>query len=299
MKHSFIKQIGTLALVGLLTFATSCLKNNEYYVDFSKYDASIELPLAAKSSNGIAPVALETQPGMEFRAVVNVASVNPLDEDVHVTIALDEEWLDQYNQQRESETKQAQEDYLAEDPDNSDEDEDYPEDYEPYEMLPDSIYSVDKMELVVPAGERQAYGLITLAMDKIDATRRYVLPFTIVDSDLPISNWNHLMMNIQAKNPYDGDYTNTFSGSLGAGTNKVTLNTVDGNTSETILIGVYGNEVLITVDPLTNKVTVDVPSLAPVTTDPSSSYDPETGTFELIFDMADGAYHIEQTLKRN
>lgn len=279
---------------------SSCLKNNKYYVDFSNYEASIELPLAATNLNKPAPVALTTTvPAVEYYVVVNVASVNPLNKEVTATLALDEAYLDEYNQKQDAQRKQEQQDYLAGDDSHTVDDDNYPPDYVPYELFPDSLYTIDTWDLTVKPGERQARATLMISASRMNTDHKYVLPFTITDSNIPISSWNHLMLNIQAKNAYDGDYNNTYSGSLGSGENVVTLSTVSPTTSVTGLIGVYSNEVYITVNPNTNAVTVEVPSLVPTITDPSSKYDPATQTFTLKYTCGStGQYTISQTMVR-
>lgn len=276
MKRHIIKPLLIMGVAGGLFLLSSCLKNNKYYVNLGKYSPSMELPLAATNTNGLIPVAMGTKnPAADtFDVVVNVASVHPLNSPQTATIALDTAYLSQYNAQQE----QADSTFV------------------PYEVLPDSVYTVNTWNLTVPAGQRQAFATITIAIDKMDATHNYVLPFTIVKSSLAISNWNHEMLNIQEINQYAGTYSNTYSGDLGSGNNTMTLSTVNASTCSSNLIGVYSNPIYFTVNP-DNSVTV-LDALGggnSTTTDPSSHYDPGSQTYYLNYKYY-GSYHIVETL---
>lgn len=292
-----IKLLLVPALVGSISLLSSCLKNNKYYVDFSDYKPSIELPLAATAANKPYSIPLDVSPDpQDVLIYVNIASMDKPSSPVTATIAFDPDYLDQYNAEQDAATKQAQADYLAEDPDHTTDDDDYPADYVPYKLFPDSLYTIDNMKMTVAAGERQAFVTAKVITEHMDFSEKYILPFTITDVEpkMDISNWNHLMLNIQAKNAYDGSYSSVADGSLGHFEYSMTLSTVDQFTCSTNLFGYYSNAVYITVDPATNKVTVNVPSLQPTVTDPSSHYDPDTHTFYLKYKMA--SYEVTQKL---
>jgi len=188
MKKNKIKYFRLLIIAGLVFALQSCLKNNEYYVDFSKGAPALELPLAAVHANG--PIAISfdlADTPTIYYAVINVASVNIPTSDVTGTLALDETYLTQYNA-----------DQTDADPD-----------FEPFELMPDSSYQVTSWDLKVSPGQRQASMTIKIFTNKIAPGNNYILPLTIVKSSIAISNWNHLMLNIGAKNQFDGKYTVT------------------------------------------------------------------------------------------
>ncbi|PJJ76379.1 uncharacterized protein DUF1735 [Thermoflavifilum aggregans] len=161
------------------------LKNNQYYVDLSKVGASIQLPLAAANTNQPVTFAFETSNIPDTIPVyVNVASPSVLNTPVTATLGLDTAYLNQYNQQQ-----------LAQD-----------STFVPYELLPDSVYSVSGWNVTVPAGQRLANINVIIYTSKLDATHKYILPITITSASLPIENWNHLLLNISAKNEWDGSY---------------------------------------------------------------------------------------------
>ncbi|MGH2642685.1 MAG: DUF1735 domain-containing protein [Chitinophagaceae bacterium] len=210
MKRYLNKTGGVIILAAGIFLMSSCLKNNNFYTDFSHYKPSIELPLAATYVNLPFPEAIDVsnQP-VEYPVVINVASVNPLNQTVTATLAVDKAYLDQYNAQQDAATKQKQADYLAADPSHKVSDKDYPDDYDPYELLPDSLYTADSWNLTVSAGQRQARMNFKIATSKMDLDGKYVLPVTITQASIDISSWNHLMIYFTPKNKYDGKYTVT------------------------------------------------------------------------------------------
>lgn len=210
MKRYLNKICGFIAIGSGILFLSSCLKNNQYYVDFSKYKPSIELPLAAVNVNLPFAQAIDVsdQP-IEYPVVINVASVDPLNQAVTATLSVDKSYLDQYNAGQDAATKQKQTAYLAADPSHTVNDAGYPDDYEPYELLPDSLYAVDNWNLTVPAGQRQARMTFKITTAKMDLNAKYILPVTVTQSSINISSWNHLMIYLTPKNKYDGKYTVT------------------------------------------------------------------------------------------
>ncbi len=89
-----------------------------------------------------------------YYAVVNVASVNVPTAPVTATLQVDQAGLDAYNADQDAAAKKAQQDYLAADTSHKVTDDNYPTDYVPYEMLPDSVYSIASFDATIPAGQR-------------------------------------------------------------------------------------------------------------------------------------------------
>lgn len=185
MKKYQIKYFRLMLIVALLLSLQSCLKNNDYYTDFSKSTPAVELPLAASKANKPIAVSFDIQDTpTTYYVVVNVASASKPSTAVTATLALDQAYLDKYNA-----------DQLAADPD-----------YEPFDLMPDSTYIVPNWNVTIPAGQRQVQVPIQIITSKLDATHSYILPFTISQSSLAISNWNHLLLNVGPKNEWDGIY---------------------------------------------------------------------------------------------
>lgn len=180
MKQNKMKYFGLLLIAGLLIFALqSCLKNNKYYVDFSKSPAVLELPLAANNANSPFSVSFNiVDTPTTYYAVVNVASPSKPTSPVTGTLGLDTTYLNEYNANNSTS----------------------------YELMPDSTYTIASWNFTIPAGQRVFNDLIKVFTSKLAPGHQYVLPLTILKSSIGISNWNHLMPNIGPKNKYDGNY---------------------------------------------------------------------------------------------
>ena len=213
MKQTKKRYFGILLIAGLVFSLQSCLKNNQYYTDFSKGSPAVELPLAANFTNNPFAVSLDVSPTpTTYYAVVNVASVNKPTATVTAKIGIDSAYLNQYNATQDGIAKAAQAAYLAADSTNTVDDGAYPADYVPYELLPDSSYSIPSFDVTINPGHREDSLVVLFNTTKIEQGHPYVLPITIVSASLPISNWNHMLINVGAKNQYDGKYdvTGTF-----------------------------------------------------------------------------------------
>lgn len=167
-----------------------------------------------------------------------------------------------------------------------------------YTLATSAIYTLPSTKVVIKKGERTAELPVTVKPVNIDFDHRYVLPLKIVSGsgNEPLSgNFNTVLFHFMSKNAYDGAYDHTFTSSLGNGSNKVTMSTIGKNTVTFGLLGQYSNAVVLTVDEVTNKVTVSLTTLLPIATDPSSYYDPATQTFHLKWTSNGGARTFEET----
>ena len=174
-----INNILTLLFFSAITLSLgSCLKNNKYYNNFTKYDRSIEMPGAAQKGNQPFGISLNTQnpdTTTEYKVYVNVASVDNQNSEYKATLAIDQEYIDQLNAQGAGDAT-----------------------FRPYEVLPDSLWSIDKTELTVPSGQRQAFANVTMFTGKMPTGHNYVLPFTIKSAspNINISSWSHLVLKL-------------------------------------------------------------------------------------------------------
>lgn len=262
MKKFKIKYLRLFFISGLIFTMQSCLKNNDYYVDFSKSKSAVEFPLAAKYANGPFAISFDVAdtPSVYY-VVLNVASADVPSSPVTATLALDEAYLNQYNT------------------DNS----------TAFELMPDSTYEIN-LNATIPAGQRQVYVPLKIFTNKIESGHDYVLPLTIAQSSIGISNWVHFLANIGAKNKYDGIYK-----SMGVFTHPsygvLTWDFPDGLTQALVTsgansvsmyptntpIGGFGVELDITVNP--DNSLVEVFNGVTTPTPNSDHYDPATRTF--------------------
>lgn len=199
MKHLLNIRFSAAILVAVALLMSSCLKNNKYYVDFGDYDANIELPLSAKYGNIPFGVNWSPDTSTSFKVYVNIASMDKPKSPVKVTLGIDADYITQYNADQSAKAAAAQAKYL-ENPAHTVDDPQYPFSWTPMEILPDSLYEVMvegnsvtvPFDLTVLTGQRQAFAELLIHSDRFPVGHNYVLPFTITDAPLKISNWNHL-----------------------------------------------------------------------------------------------------------
>jgi hypothetical protein len=267
-----IKTISCLmGLMVVLVSLPSCLKNGAYYIPFSSAAASVDLPLAASTSNGITAFAYPpTVTSVTLPIAVNVASPSIPNTATNVTLALDTAGLSAYNQANGT-------NYLP---------------------LPDSVFTLSSMTVTIPAGKRLDTSITaTINLAALDLSNAYVLPITIASASLPIEQWNHLFYYIAVKNQWDGKYsyqgytlragdpvrTGNFTGQsmtlLTSGSNSVTFASL-AIWADLSGIGI-GNPTL-TIDG-SNNVTITSPGGATNQAGYPSRYDPSTQTFYISF----------------
>lgn len=277
-----IKLLSAVAASSLLFFS-SCLKNNQYYIDFSKVAPSIELPLSAPSGSnyfnqgGIVTKAftIESTP-TSLPVLVNIASPNPLGSSVTATLAIDTNYIASYNAANGTS----------------------------YEPLPDSDFqSPASFNVTVPAGKRIDSVVFQINTSKIDLNHQYILSVTIANASIPVSSWKHLMMLVTAKNQWDGTYyadvilfyapNPAYDGEYPGNT---TFATVNGNTVITNL-GVYplfGANMTITING-DNSLTLASTAVTIVQDAGLNYYDPGTKTFYFSYGWGAGSRHITGT----
>lgn len=234
MKKNKIKYFRLFVFTGLIFIMQSCLKDNKYAVDFSQGKSAMELPLAAKYANK--PWGLSWSPDTTTftKIAVNVASVDIPSVENTATLGIEPEWIDAYNAEQTAAATKEQEDYLAADTSHTVNDPKYPYSWIPMELLPDSLYTVSSWDLTVAAKQRTAYADVAIKTDKFENGHNYVLPFTIVKSNLLISNWNHLPLWF-ISSVFAGTYNNFHAHTVGGPYDEtyddvMTLSTIDQHT---------------------------------------------------------------------
>lgn len=182
-----------------------------------------------------------------------------------------------------------------------------------YEWLPSGIFtfadvpgvsvSGDQITLNYAAGDFAKEIAVNLDGSKWDLAHKYAMAYRISNpGNAKISDGNDVFITfISAKNIYDGVYryqTSSNNTLLPDQDTEVQLLTVSPTKVKLYpgLLGYYSNEVWYIVDPATNQVTVEMNTLLPIATDPSSKYDPETKTFTLTWTSNAGARVFEETL---
>ena len=234
MKKAKNKYFRILLIAGLVFSLQSCLKNNKYYEDFSKGSPAIELPLAAKYANKPYGISWSPDTTTSFKLYVNVASVSVPSTPTTATIGIDQAWVDEYNADQTASAAQAQQDYLNADPSHTVNDPNYPYSWIPMEVMPDSLYTISSKDLTVPAGQREVYADVLVKSDKFAPGHNYVLPFTITQSSINISSWNHLPIWF-ISSPFAGTFAHFHAHTVGGPYDEtyddvMTLQTIDQHT---------------------------------------------------------------------
>jgi hypothetical protein len=271
--------ITTILLSAAVLSLSSCLKDPRY-VDFSKVGTLVELPLAA--ANGLGNLTPEALPILAtpqpIQVVVNVASPSALSSALTVTLAVDQAALTAYNHANGLDTGTNV----------------------PYVLPPDGSYTISSLKVTIPAGQRSASLNIQVTTTLLDPAGLYIIPISIVDaSGQKISNYKTILLNVQAKNKYDGTYSlkgyihRDADLSLGGpiigmssdlattGANSVSFKQVWANGSETGGV----NPIIFAIDPTTNAITITSQANASLTNIAGypSRYDPATKTFYVSF----------------
>ncbi|MEB2776991.1 DUF1735 domain-containing protein, partial [Algoriphagus sp. D3-2-R+10] len=226
---NILTRIGMFA-VAMVTL-TSCLDEDPLF-DPDKTTGVIELveqaPLEIVGS--IFPMntlAFDVVPEDQFEVIVQYSGAYNAPEDITVTVELSPSDIQAYN----------------DDQGLSDGDE--------YFLIEDNMYELpgggNSVTVTIPQGEKKASFMVTVNPDQFGFEKRYSLPLRISQaSGGEVSgNFSHMLYSVIAKNQWDGRWTNTYTGSLGAGTNSVTLFTTGQFTTTSNLIGIYSNQTII------------------------------------------------------
>ena len=244
---------------------SSCLKEKGL-MDPSKTHNVVELAATGTLASTVtSPIAMYTNafdvvPEVDFGLIISYSGADMAPQDITVQLVVDTTMIKAYNDVNPTATPKIS-------------------------VLPAANYTLPSMTVVIPKGQQQVIAHVKLKTTLFDFSKSYGLAIKIQSASTGIisGNFGQVIYKTVPKNKYEAKYTHTYTTTLGNGTNNVTMTTTGANSLTFGLIGVYSNVVNITIDPVTNKVTVDVPSLAPTTTDPNSNYNPTTKTFHLLY----------------
>lgn len=244
---------------------TSCLDEDPLF-DPDKTNGVIEIveqaPLVGVGS--IYPLnrlTFEAVPEDQIEVIVQYSGAHDAPEDIDVTVEVSPSDIEAYN----------------EDQGLSGGDE--------YVLLDASKYAFpgggNSVTVTIPKGEKRASIMMTVKPDQFGFDANYALPLKIssASSGVVSGNFGHMIYAVIPNNQWAGDWTNTYTGSLGAGTNTVHMSTVGEFTTTSNLIGIYSNQTIIEVDPVNNYASViSVSGLGNATNYPENYWDPETKT---------------------
>ena len=192
MKY-LIKYSYLITCISLLFTLGSCVKDrNDLATDFSTIQPIVELRDNISGVGNDAGLANFGKASLNFTGdphvqsfYVNLASVNVRNQDLKVTLGVDQDALDAYNA----------------DPNNGIK----------YEMMPDSLYDFTTTQVTIPSGLRVAKDSVIFYPTKFDPSKSYMLPISVTDaSGLNISgNFGTIYYHIIG-NPLAGTYNWTF-----------------------------------------------------------------------------------------
>lgn len=292
-----------LPFVILSSMLSSCLKDEVYTADTDEAVNTIEFadPEQAGDSDHLYPVFeqyFEVVPSGNGNITISYSGGKPAPQDIVVDIQIDVNALDKYNA-RIIEVARAEAIEAGEDPDDAEED----AQAELYDLMPTSLYTISGTQVTIKKGESKANISVSTKPDQYDFNYRYVLPLTITSasSGTLSGTFKTAFYYFGALNEWDGSYKYTTSAAtslvpnasktvklLTAGAYKLKLSPG--------LLGTYSNEVIYTIDPATNAVTVECPSLGVQTPqDTRSKYDPATKTFTVFWKQTGGGRTFEET----
>ncbi|QQT31740.1 DUF1735 domain-containing protein [Sphingobacterium multivorum] len=204
---------------------------------------------------------------------VNYAGSNTAPNDINVKVKLDNSLIDEYNDDQDDE----------------------------FVALPTSQYSISSFDVVIKKGERVGKFVVDLKPSMFTFDKSYALGFSIESASVGniSGNFGKIVVGISGKNFFDGTYAYTTSANtaLVPNANKtVTLVTIGGNKCQLKpgLLGTYSNVVNYTVDQATNNITVEMTTLLPIATKPTSKYDPATKTLTVNWTSNGGARTFEE-----
>lgn len=275
----------TNILIALLVLfgVTSCLKDDELIgpdadgaidniIEFGNLAAPVS---GVTSSIPLYSLSFDMQPEAELGLRLKCVGADKAKSDITVKIELDNTLLNTYNEENGTELV----------------------------ALPNEQYDLTTTEVTIKAGEREAVIPVSLKPALFTFDHDYAIGIKIVSvSSGQISgNFGKVIYNISGKNPYDGvyNYRTSANTSLVPNANKtVQLVTVGANRVKLSpgLLGTYSNEVYYNIDPQTNAVTVECPSLGVQTPqDTRSKWDPEAKTLTVFWKQGNGGRTFEET----
>jgi len=172
-----------------------------------------------------------------------------------------------------------------------------------YTLMPTKDYELTVNQVVIPKGQTKATFPVKFKLTNFNLTETNALPLTITSASSGIisKNFGTAIFAIGGKNAYDGTFTYKTSAntSLVPNANKtVTLVTQTANSVKITpgLLATYSNEVIYTINPTTNAVTVTCPSLGvQEPQDTRSKWDPAKKTMTVFWKQGNGGRTFEET----
>lgn len=260
---NILNRIGLFGVAALTL--TSCLDEDPLF-DPDKTTGIIELveqaPLVAVGSiYPLNKLTFEAVPADQIEVIVQYSGAYDAPEDIDVVVEVSPSDLPTYN----------------EDQGLSGGDE--------YVMLDAGSFSLpggsNSVTVTIPKGGKRVSFMVDVKPDQFRFDANYAIPLKIssASSGVVSGNFSHMIYAVIPNNQWAGDYTNTYTGSLGSGTNTVHMTTIGEFRTTSNLVGVYSNQTIIEIDPVNNYAKViSVSGLGNATNYPENYWDPATKT---------------------
>lgn len=179
--RNFIKLVGLFFIGATMT---SCLDdtlsldpaNSTNVVEF-KNPSGFVSPYGSKYA--LYTRAFDLAPENDYPLTVSYSGSNVAPEDITVTFGTDPTALTQYNTEQKK----------------------------TYDLIPASLYTIPA-QVVIPKGQRTATVTVKLKSNNFDFAKKYVLPIQIKSASTAAvsGNFGTILLNVSAKNKYDGRY---------------------------------------------------------------------------------------------
>ncbi|MBE7177683.1 MAG: DUF1735 domain-containing protein [Mucilaginibacter polytrichastri] len=184
-----MKNIIKTSLVLSIALFSSCLKDDSANLTPDNSPAVVEFStitdIPASPVGSVYPLyvrAYELAPSVDMPLTVNYTGGKSAPEDITVNLAVKAGAVTSYNDEQHTE----------------------------YEDLPTDMYTLPAT-VTIPKGQRKANIIVKIAIDKFDLSKSYILPVSITSASSAnvSSNYGTILVSINAKNQYDGEYEAT------------------------------------------------------------------------------------------
>ncbi|MCF0064995.1 DUF1735 domain-containing protein [Dyadobacter chenwenxiniae] len=180
----------SIKIAGLFLFGvaiTSCLKDDmNLDPDTSTNVVEFKNPSSFVSPSGstysLYTQAFDLAEENDYAVTVSYSGASVAPEDIRVTLGLDTAAITQYNTEQETH----------------------------FDLITPDLYTMPT-EVTIPKGQRTATVNIKVRSSKFDFSKAYVLPISIVSASTGTvsGNFGTILLSLNAKNKYDGNYTVT------------------------------------------------------------------------------------------
>lgn len=168
------------SLIALTAFSSGCLKDDKYS-EIDKTGAIVEFPIGGPGVVENSYDVTDISKNLDTTIAINIASPQPLDRDVKITVRVTPTIVTEYNTVHGT----------------------------TYTPLPANVYSIEDYTITIPKGYRIGRFKVKFLFPQFSLSETYAFALQIVDAPgLTISgNYNKFLWVFNLRNQYDGLYT--------------------------------------------------------------------------------------------